>query len=561
MPQADPNRSFEAASRHLFRHINDVDALRSNPLVSAFFLLFKGKRDDNAILLELHSKILSLARNAVREEPFKGTEARARREEQIVAALCGGESWQGTATRLGLSERQYYRERRAICETVSRRLVREPGAVSASLEPNGALRFLLARSDALIDQGFPLKAACVLEDASASLPEGSAKCAVHSALARALLSSDLPHRASERLNECIAKAAALQDVNELSDWVQDHITYTKALIAREKGDHVAATSGLEKLAKRCIADQRADEEAVAVVLDCGVWYGVNGAFDKARVMLNQARQLNRKLPHTVPRLEINLMLLAARCAGDPNSEFSLQCKWLSEAKAYSLAIGSAQGAIDAIDGLLDYSRNNDEIYSLSEEGLRIAKATESVLLLQIVSNQIIQGMLHTPRWRAVDPLIFEIETFLEPASFQWAMLRRLQGIFFRRAGQLKAAIIALKDALSFLQSADNQGLMALILHQLALSQNQSGEVADSVDSIRRAVQLAEGHSNASSLCAIYETAARLLKDRRFGRLARQARATLAIRNADASDSEKRCSAAPQLRLTLDQWRLAPYVRN
>jgi hypothetical protein len=49
MPQANPNRSFEAASRHLFRHINDVDALRSNPLVNTFSLRFKGKRDDNAI--------------------------------------------------------------------------------------------------------------------------------------------------------------------------------------------------------------------------------------------------------------------------------------------------------------------------------------------------------------------------------------------------------------------------------------------------------------------------------------------------------------------------------
>jgi hypothetical protein len=319
-------------------------------------------------LLELHSKILTIARNAVREEPFKGTKARARREEQIVAALCGGGPWQRTANRLGLSERQYYRERHAICEKVSRRLMKEPSAVSDSLELNGALRFLLARSDALIDQGFPLKAACVLEDASATLPEGSAKCAVHSALARALLSSDLPHRASEQLNECIATAATLQDVNALSDWVRDHVTYTKALIAREKGDHGAATSDLEKLAKRRIADQRADEEAVATVSDCGVWYGVNGAFDKARVMLNRARRLNRKLPHTV--------------------------------------------------------------HSLSEEGLRIAKATESVLLLQIISNQIIQGMLQTPRWRAVDPLIFEIERFVEPATFQWAIASAFAGNIF-----------------------------------------------------------------------------------------------------------------------------------
>lgn len=560
MPNANPDRSFQSASRHLFRHINDVDALRSNPLLNTFFHRFRGKRDDEAILLELHSKISSLARSAVRAETFKGTKARAGREEQIVAALCAGERWQDTADRLGLSERQYYRERHAICERVSRRLTKEPSAVYAGAELNGALRFLLARSEALIDQGFPLKAARVLEETLTTLPEGSEKCAVHSAFARAVLASDLPHRASEVLSECITKAAMLTAVNELGDWVRDHITHTKALVARETGDHRAATSDFEKLAQRLIADQRADEEAVTTVLDCGVWYGVNGAFDKARIMLNQARQLNRKLPHTVPRVEISLMLLAARCADDPDSEISLQCKWLSEAKAYSLAIGSALGAIDAIDGLLYYSSNNDDIYALSEEGFRIAKATESVLLLQIASNQIIQTMLRTPRWRAVDPLIFEIERFVEPASFQWAMLRRLQGKFLRRAGQPGAAIIALEDALSFLRTADNKGLMALVLHQLALSQHQSGLGADSLDSIRAAVELAEGHSNASSLCAIYETAGRLLKDRRFDRLAREARATLAIRNADATNNESRGSAVPELRLTLDRWHLARDVK-
>lgn len=560
MPQANPNRSFEIASRHLFRHINDITALRLNPLVNTLIDRFEPRPDGNAGLPELHSRILKIARDAVRKNANNSTKARAQREEQIVTALCRGERWQTTARRLRLSERQYYRERRAIRERVSQELLKELGSESAHVRMNDALLFLLAQAAALADQGFPLKAASVLQDAMSSLPEGGARCVVNSALARTLLSCDLPSRASELMNECSAKVAELHNNDDPSGWVRDHVLHTKALVAREKGDHDIVAAAFETLAKRRNAEQRADEESVTAAYESGVWYGVIGRFDKARTMLAQARQLNRRLAHRVPRLEISLMLLAARCADDPDFELSLQYKWLSEARVYSIATGSAQGAVDAIGGLLYYHAStgkNEAIYSLSEEGLQIAKATESILLLQIVSNQIIQSVLKTPRWRAVDPLIFDIANYVELGSFQWAMLRRLQGIFYRRTGQLEAATIALKDALSFLQAAGDKGLMALILRQLALVQKQAGAMTESFDSIRQAVHLAEGNSNASALCATYEAAAEILKERRFSRLARQARAALVTRNTHLPSADEPASARPTFKLTLDHCKVTP----
>ena len=37
MPRANPNASFEVATKHLFRQLHEPDDLRANPLTRAFF--------------------------------------------------------------------------------------------------------------------------------------------------------------------------------------------------------------------------------------------------------------------------------------------------------------------------------------------------------------------------------------------------------------------------------------------------------------------------------------------------------------------------------------------
>jgi tetratricopeptide (TPR) repeat protein len=538
MPHTNPGKSFETASRHLFRHINDLNALRSNPLAVSFFDCVRKNEEDRVSLVEFHAKILMIARAMTGEWTSGGLKSRALRQLEIVVALCEGERSQDTANRLGLSERHYYRERRAICNRVSRALLEEASKRNVRFEVTDALRFLLARTAALIDQGFPRKAASVLEDAYGEVLEGTAKSAVRSALARALLSLGFSHRASELLSYDCARASDPREGNVTSDWARDHLTFTEALIAIESGDHARAGRVLEALARRRIADHRTDEESVATVVACGQWYCLNGAFSKARIMLQHARRFNRCIRHSVPSLEINIALLAASCADDPEAEFGLEYEWLSEAKALSVSSASAEGALNAISGLLGYHAsigNNDAIYFLSEEGLQVAQATESTLFLQFISTQIIQGMLWTPCWRAVAPLLFEIEEFVQPSSFRWAVLKHLQGNFLRRTGQYGRAKDSLDAACGFMQNTGTKALEAIIVRDLAVTQHQAGETSDSIESIRRALELAEGHSSALSLCITYETAARLLKERRIMRLAQQARATLAMRRRQLPD--------------------------
>ena len=60
MPHANPERCLESAARHLFRHINDIDALRRNPLVRPFVGTAK-ERDEVATLRQLQSAIIAIS--------------------------------------------------------------------------------------------------------------------------------------------------------------------------------------------------------------------------------------------------------------------------------------------------------------------------------------------------------------------------------------------------------------------------------------------------------------------------------------------------------------------
>ena len=168
MPHADPSSSFEAASRHLFRHIKDVDALRTNPIVRPFFG-HVGK-SSASVIPRIHAAILSKSAeiSACSEARFQ---ARACRRNEIVVALCAGRTASETAARFGISIHHYYRERRAICTLIVRALIAEAEQRPKRFEISDPLRLLFARAEALRDQGFAGRAVGVLEDALSRLSD------------------------------------------------------------------------------------------------------------------------------------------------------------------------------------------------------------------------------------------------------------------------------------------------------------------------------------------------------------------------------------------------------
>jgi hypothetical protein len=122
LPYADPEKSFDAAVNHLFRHVADASALRKNPLTATFFSRAKTVPDDTAALFSIRNRIACETDACCSDAAISDSGEGARRQRAIVEAILASEDIGQAAKRLRLSRRQYYRERHAICSNLAPRM-------------------------------------------------------------------------------------------------------------------------------------------------------------------------------------------------------------------------------------------------------------------------------------------------------------------------------------------------------------------------------------------------------------------------------------------------------
>jgi tetratricopeptide (TPR) repeat protein len=261
-------------------------------------------------------------------------------------------------------------------------------------------------------------------------------------------------------------------------------------------------------------------------------------------MLRHAREVYHRIRHVPARLQIAIALLASKCAEDSADGFNLEHRWLNEALSLSISNGSTHGVLAAISGLMFYYGSvgrDDEVFTLAEEGLRIAQTTEGSRALEGIGIQSVVILLRTRYWRSVDPLIFEIEEVALPESFNWGVLKQAQGVYLTRTGCYDQAQASLAKAYDVAKRLSNRKFEGAVLRELAVAKHQIGALSESVEFIRRAVEVAEEHCSAYTLWITYDTASRLLRDPRSARLAKQAAAAASAR-ADvlqsAADQER-----------------------
>lgn len=156
MPRADPRRSEYCAARHLLRNLHHRSRLRRNPLVGD---AMAGAPVDDAV-----SALERRVGNALESAGPRGAAILLRVDVRRHPAA-------GVAADLGLSQRQFYRERRNAYEAFLRAF-RSNGvrctiaAVQTATPPAGAdfAAQLLQRAQALADAGEPASAAAILRD-------------------------------------------------------------------------------------------------------------------------------------------------------------------------------------------------------------------------------------------------------------------------------------------------------------------------------------------------------------------------------------------------------------
>lgn len=525
MPIANPESSFESAARHLMRHLCNVEELKRNPLVSSFFVR-RDAIDDDAVVAELHDRVLQIS-NALCEVPSATGKERAKRRHAILAALCAGDPPSATAAQLGVSIHHYYRERRAIGTLVGRALSRERARGTPSFTVADCGELLLARAVLLRDQGLAGQAMRALKPAL-SERAGCLAMLTRSEASRALLALGEIGRAKSMLVEAVG-ANTHEATNAESSIALQHCALTQILIDFETGEDIAAGAQLEQLARLKMAENCADEEALDAIIRCGEWHCLNGDFAEGRKLLSHAHDIRSRLRSASGGIEAALALLAAHCTLESRNEFGLEYQWLAEALRVSVAHGSTTGTLDSLAGLMQYRfsvGHFDETHDIAVRGLQIAQETEGNQLLSLFILHC-GYLLRTRRWRSVIPLMFESEGLFIPGSLKWALLRQFQSMFLLRCGKFEEARITLSPAYDAAKRIGNRWLEGMLLRDLAIARHRSGEIKGGQNEMREALDLIEGRASILSLWTTYDAAGRVLSDQRLIRRAKQLKATLA----------------------------------
>lgn len=522
MPRVDPERSFDAAARHVFRHICDAKALRRNPLLRTYFDKCAG--DDGFALQEIHGKVIGFADALCAELEAKGSTLQARRRREIVAALCAGKPGDETAAELRISRSQYYREREAICAPIVRALDSAADTRDAQfVVREDPLRLVFARAEKLRDAGYSHEAVRILKDAYSRTADAFAKSTVGLGLAEELVFLGLRDQARELAQR--ERNASPGEAGAASDWLGDVRSLNLARLESQLGTGATAASALENVAKRRIAERRHDDLAFDAVFLSGECYRNSGAYDDARKMLGHLRGMEQRRGSTVAKRQIAVLLLAAYCAERSSDEFGLAAQYLREARDLSIASGTVVAALLATSGLAQYEAacgRDEAVYELAHESLRLADGVDFDGFLGYVVAEIVDALLQTRYWRSAAHLVFDAERLTAPETLRHALIKRAQGTFLFRSGRRPQAGTAMLEAYNLAQRLGNRKLEGLILRDRAVMLSDERSANQRVEFMREALRLIERFGSAHDLTVTYSAAARVLGDRRSIWLARRA---------------------------------------
>jgi tetratricopeptide (TPR) repeat protein len=161
--RAVPSRSFDAACRHLFRHLREPTELRRNPLVSAHFSEeLNGAarvRSDAAIAGAIRETIRRCAEHCFQADRLEDEENALRRHAIVVESDLEGVPREALAAKLGISARHYTRLQHDIRRRVAVLLSSElPRKRSASAAHVGRAQSPLRQLADLAGSGSPRKA-------------------------------------------------------------------------------------------------------------------------------------------------------------------------------------------------------------------------------------------------------------------------------------------------------------------------------------------------------------------------------------------------------------------
>lgn len=241
MPRSDPAKSIKLAGKHLFRHLDDIRYLRRNPIAAPFFPpAVRGRRrslQQDLYGLEKLRASLTLAIDRCRQADLLRMEPyRAKRRYYIaIRDFIDRDAPRNIASDLGLSMRQYYRERQTLIDDLISHLAEKPRSGFTTEEPIDPHQELLGtqrRSRILLEINAP---GLAIEHLRNALKNISNEQAIVEGLCAAaeLLAEGKPAGFRNKYYKEARSTLHNSEMDEVTrDWCQARIALTKARIER-----------------------------------------------------------------------------------------------------------------------------------------------------------------------------------------------------------------------------------------------------------------------------------------------------------------------------------------
>lgn len=426
------------------------------------------------------------------------------------------------AADLGLSIRQYYRERALICARIARFVQASDERVvpSTSISRLDPLRFQMEQAAQRLELGDPagavrgyelvlragesaatkIDALCRLAEASAALSADD-QAAVHLRDARTLLAAD-----GYELTP-MARNAARCDIALATSRLA-----WQTGCAAEAATALALAYGLaETMAPE--GGKRVRELAVEVLLESGQRNADLGSFAVALRDVVRACELQRARSDISLRQRsdaIRLRALYEMTSPQPLTRPAQSFAPLVEALEFARACGSAKRAILATASFAVSHRYSNDERAAADAAIRATAMAQHVVgprFRATVAILAADALVRTRFWRRGMRILYAADGALSEGSLEAVKFKHLKSEYHRRCGRyLESHVFALtaeREARHF----GSRRLQGAALRELAMSAYTCGRTGEAREYVREALAAVEQHGSALSRCLTGRVAA------------------------------------------------------
>lgn len=522
-----------AAVRRLLRRLDDPAELRSNPLAAPYVAGAQSAGPAAVVERTMAARIRAAVVSAIDalEAPNADVRSRGARQRAILTRCdLRGEKHQGVARDLGISRREFYRERRRALERLAVSLERE---FSTPVEParirpsEFELRMQYASSLRMVGH---FDAALKELDLAHDAPAPDAVRALCRSVEIACDAGDAKraHRALEAARRALAASGASGSILGAA------VALSEGLLAWHTGNMPdslrAYESALDQLRSSGAAnDPGALEIAVAALLAKADVLSESGKADDALAALGEAALACDRLAHPSPLLRGDLAAAYGSAHALMRGGLSLAIDELQEAfSTYQRhhAIRRAAKASIELCVLFMQRENYEDALSYGRTALGVARSVcgsdeAAYMCLNLSyaearSGNAKEALLLTKQARKV----------VTPGGFVAGLCALAEAEARLAARQCGAAIRTARAARAAMTRLGGERYVGAALRIEAEAQEQLGEAAAARASISAAVETLERFGHAFSLVQAYRCSARLTSNRKHRAAANELMATL-----------------------------------